>query len=214
MSTADGLESSFPTTALAVTGPSERTVEAFAASGATVYAEIGVYEGDTALAVAEHLAGRGELHLFDFEDRLDVVVGRLKAAGHVNVVAHPNSRKVMDSYTWSLMRLLQERRGPVFEYVYLDGVHTWAVDALAFLLVDRLLQPGGLVEFDDYFWTIERSPSMNPETWPASGRLYTREQIAEPQVALVVDLLVRGDPRYEELVPDRLFRKRRQPTCA
>jgi predicted O-methyltransferase YrrM len=200
--------SSFPSTALAVDGPSERTVEAFAASGATVFAEIGVYEGDTTLRIAEQLGGRGQLHLFDFEDRLDHVIGRLEAAGHRNAIAHPNSRKIMDSYNWSLMRLLQERRDPVFEYVYLDGVHTWGVDALAFLLIDRLLKPGGLIEFDDYGWTIERSPSMNPLAFPAAERLYTREQIEVPQVELVVDLLVRGDPRYEEVAENRLFRKR------
>ena len=211
MTSVDHVEVSFPETALAVAGPSARTVEAFKASGATVFAEIGIYEGDTTLEIAEHLGGEGELHLFDFEDRVAAVLGRLAGAGHANAVGHPNTRKIMDSYNWSLMRLLEERGEPVFEYVYLDGVHTWAVDALAFFLVDRLLKPGGLIEFDDYFWTIERSPSMNPRAFPASDRLYTREQMAVPQIALVVDLLVRGDPRYEEVVPDRLFRKRPAP---
>lgn len=204
---------SFPESALAVDGPSERTVAAFAASGATVFAEIGVYEGDTTLAIAEQLGGRGTLHLFDFADRLEPVMARLEAAGHRNAVAHPNSHKLMDSYTWSLMRMLQQHEAPAFEYVYLDGVHTWAVDALAFLLVDRLLKPGGTIEFDDYGWTIERSPSMNPRVFPASERLYTREQIETPQVALVVDLLVRGDPRYEEVAENRLFRKRELRTA-
>ena len=207
MTSLDHVERSFPETPLAVEGPSERTVEAFASSGATVFAEIGVYEGDTTLQIAEQLGGRGELHLFDFEDRLEPVMDRLREAGHETAVAHPNSRKIMDSYNWSLMRLLEERREPVFDYVYLDGAHVWAVDALAFLLVDRLLKPGGLVEFDDYHWTIERSPSMNPRAFPAADRLYTPEQIEVPQVELVVDLLVRRDPRYEEVAENRLFRK-------
>jgi len=204
----DHVAESFPEGVLAVDGPSERTLAAFAASGAAVFAEIGVYEGDTTLGIAEHLGGRGELHLFDFDDRLDVVMGRLGAAGHRNGIAHPNSRKIMDSYNWSLMRLLEARRKPVFEYVYLDGVHTWGVDALAFLLIDRLLKPGGLIEFDDYHWTIQDSPSMNPRAFPAADRLYTPEQIESPQVALVVDLLVRGDPSYQEIDQNRLFRKR------
>jgi hypothetical protein len=117
---------------------------------------------------------------------------------------------VLDSYNWSLMRLVRENRGPLFDYVFLDGAHTWATDALAFMLIDRLLRPGGHVEFDDYFWTIERSPSMNPRAFPASDRMYTAEQMAEPQVALVVDLLVRPDDRYEEIVENRLFRKREE----
>ena len=48
---------------------------------------------------------------------------------------------------------------------------------------------------------------MNTRAFPASDRLFTREQMAERQVALVVDLLVRRDRRYEEIVENRLFRK-------
>jgi predicted O-methyltransferase YrrM len=205
---AERIEASYPSSGLAVEGPNLRTVRSFEATGSLVFAEIGVYDGETALAIAETLAGRGEIHLFDFEDKVDAALARLRRAGHRNVIGHPNSRKLLDSYNWSLMRLLRESDARRFDYVFLDGAHTWAADALAFLLVDRLLRPGGHIEFDDYHWTIERSPSMNPRAFPATDRLYTREQIQEPQVALVVDLLVRPDERYEEVVENRLFRKR------
>jgi len=207
MISAERIDSGYPADGLLVQGASEHTVAAFRESGALRYAEIGVYEGDTALAIADELDGRGEIHLFDFEDKVTAAAARIEAAGYRNVVAHPNSRKIMDSYNWSLMTLLRERAEPRFDYVFLDGSHTWAVDALAFMLVDRLLRPGGHIEFDDYHWTIERSPSMNPQAFPASDRLFTREQMAERQVALVVDLLVRRDRRYEEIVENRLFRK-------
>lgn len=212
MISAELIQDGYPSSGLAVEGPNEQTLEHFRASGATRFAEIGVYEGDTALAVAEALGGSGEIHLFDFEDKVEAAAGRLRAAGHAeNVFAHPNSRKLLDSYNWTLMRLLQESARPRFDYVFLDGAHTWCVDALAFVLIDRLLEPGGRLEFDDYHWTIERSPSMSPDVFPATDRMYTREQIGERQVALVVDLLVRTDPRYEELVENRLFRKRAEP---
>jgi predicted O-methyltransferase YrrM len=196
----------FPETALHVTGPSARTVAFFAASGCSRYAEIGVYEGDTAMEIAAALAGRGELHLFDYEDRTQAVAARLREAGHANVVEHPNSRRLLDSYNWSLMRVLEEAGGPCFDYVFLDGAHTWAHDALAFLLIDRLLEPGGYVDFDDYGWTLRDSPSMNPAAFPEVCRLYSEDQIAARQVQLVVDLLVRGHG-YEEVVTNRIFRK-------
>ena len=201
------VEHAFPTGDLNVPGPNLRTVEFFAESGARRYAEIGVYRGDTALRIAELLDGEGELHLFDFEDRLEPVLGRMAAAGHRNVVAHPNSRRLLDSYNWSLMRTLAEHPEPAFDYVFLDGAHTWALDALAFCLVDRLLAPGGYVDFDDYAWTLARSPSMRPEVFPDVRRLYSDEQIAQPQVTLVVELLVRRDPRYRELVTDKVFQR-------
>lgn len=199
---------SYPAGELNVTEANSRTVEFFAASGCRTYAEVGVYEGDTALEIAESLAGDGELHLFDFADRVDAVAARLRDAGHDNVVVHPNSRRLLDSYNWSLMQLLQERAAPVFDYVFVDGAHTWAHDALAFFLIDRLLQPGGYIDFDDYTWTLRSSPSMNPAAFPEVEQLYTDDQIDTAQVALVVDLLVRLDPGYEEVVPNKIFRKR------
>ena len=198
----------YPTSRLKVDGPNEVTVEFFKASGSRIYAELGVYKGYTAGRIAEHLGGDGEIHLFDYSNRVHEAAARVRSAGHANVVEHRNTRRVMDSYNWSLMRLLEEREEPVFDYVFIDGAHTWALDALAFLLVDRLLREGGYVDFDDYRWTLAGSPSMNPRVFPDVRRLYTDEQIREPQVARVVDLLVRRDPRYEELVENKIFRKR------
>lgn len=197
----------YPTSELKVEGPNEGTVEFFTTTGARVYAELGVYKGYTSEKIAEQLAGEGEMHLFDYEDRVSEAAARARQAGHPNVVEHPNSRRIMDSYNWSLMRLLESREEPLFDYVFIDGAHTWALDALAFLLVDRLLKVGGHVDFDDYRWTLAGSPSMKPEVFPDVCRLYSAEQIQEPQIGLVVDLLVRRDRRYEELVENKIFRK-------
>jgi len=198
---------SFPTTALNVVGANDATVAFFATTDCEVYAEVGVYEGSTALGIADLLDGRGEIHLFDFADRVTPAARRLREAGHANVVEHANSRRLMDSYTWSLMHVLAAHTEPVFDYVFIDGAHTWGHDALAFLLVDRLLRPGGYADFDDYTWSLRHSPSMNPIAFPEVEQLYTDEQIDRPQVALVVDLLVRRDPRYVEVVPNKIFRK-------
>jgi len=201
----------YPESDLNVDGANDVTVATFAESGCRRYAEIGVYKGYTASRVAEVLGGDGEIHLFDYADRVEPVARALREAGHANVVAHPNSRRVLDSYNWSLMRVLAERGEDAFDYVFLDGAHTWVHDALAFALADRLLAPGGYVDFDDYRWTLRASPSMNPEAFPEVERLYTDEQIDAQQVALVVDLLVRRDARYEEVVADKVFRKRARP---
>ncbi len=202
------VERTHPASNLAVDGPNEATVAFFAASGCRRYAEIGVYEGHTAERIAAQLGGRGEIHLFDYEDKLAPVTARLRSAGYDNIVAHPNSRALMDSYNWSLMRMVQAHDAPVFDYVFLDGAHTWVHDALAFSLADRLLEPGGYIDFDDYSWRLATSRSMRPDVFPDVRRLYSEEQIGEAQVALVVDLLVRRDGRYEEVVRDKIFRKR------
>jgi predicted O-methyltransferase YrrM len=182
------------------------TVEHIRKVEARAIAEMGIYKGDTSAKIAEYLNNRGELHLFDFEDRVTQVVKSLRAKGYHNVIAHANSTKTRDSYNWPLMRVLQT--GTVtFDYVFIDGAHTWNVDALAFLLVDKMLRVGGHVDFDDYSWSLASSPSLNPKRFPKTREFYTAEQIREPQIKLVVDLLVRRDPRYREVVPNKIFQK-------
>ena len=193
---------------LDVHGPNTATLEFLAQVDVKAIAEIGIYRGMTSERLAEYLGGEGELHLFDFDDVVEPVAARLKAAGFDNVSAHGNSRKLLDSYNWSLMKLLREHEDPIFDYVFLDGAHTWGVDGFAFFLIDRLLRPGGYLDLDDYGWSLGRSPTMRPTVLPITAELYTDEQIEARQVALVVDLLIRRDERYEEVVPQRIFRKR------
>lgn len=169
------------------------------------FAEIGVDKGDTSLELARYLNGRGTLHLFDFEDVALRVRDRLAAQGLENVVVHGCSRCSHDSYNWNLMRLLRDTPELRFDYVYLDGAHTWEIDGLAFFLCDMLLRPNGFIDFDDYHWSHAASPTCNPESFPGITRMYTAEQIATPQVALVVDLLVRRSGRYREVLRDKVF---------
>jgi predicted O-methyltransferase YrrM len=184
------------------------TIDMVRSSGAEKVAEIGIYEGATSEGIAAVLAERdGELHLFDFEDRVAAVAQRLRRPGLCRVVAHGNSRKIMDSYNWTLGRLLDAPDPIKFDYVFIDGAHLWGIDALTFFLADRLLEVGGHIDFDDYTWSLGLSETMRPSVLPATAAIHTEEQIEVPQVALIVDRLVRPDARYEEVVPDKVFRK-------
>jgi predicted O-methyltransferase YrrM len=172
-----------------------------------IVAEIGVYEGYTSIPLAYYLGGQGELHLFDYEERVRNVVAKLKLAGYHNVVGHGNSHKTMDSYNWSLMRVLQQHSEPIYDYVYLDGAHTWNIDALAFFLIDRLLKIGGYIDFDDYNWSHKKSPTMHPKFCPATAQMFTEEQIRESHVRLIVDLLVKRDRRYVPVRKNKIYQK-------
>jgi predicted O-methyltransferase YrrM len=172
-------------------------------------AEIGIYRGHTSAEFARLMPEDGELHLFDFHDAVDAVAADLRAQGFDRFRTFGNTKKVLDSYNWSLMEVLREHPEPIYDYVFIDGAHTWQHDGFAFLLVDRLLKPGGYVDFDDYHWTLGGSPTLKPEVFPKTGEWYTREQVDAKQVELVVDLLVRRDPRYVEVVDNHIFQKTR-----
>ena len=154
------------------------------------------------------LGGDGHMDLFDYEDRVDAVIEQLRAAGHINVTGHGNSRCLMDSYNWSLMHVLEHSGGPVYDYVFIDGAHTWAHDALAFHLADRLLLPGGDSRLRRLPLVDARVAVDEPAGVPGHRSFLHAQAHRTRQVALVVDLLVRPDPGYEELIENKIFRKR------
>lgn len=100
------------------------------------------------------------------------------------------------SYTWELMKLLEQRPQPRFDFAYIDGGHTWDATGFGFLLVDKLLVPGGWMLFDDLDWTIASSPSVAESRW---ARKVSEEERTTAQVRKVFELLVRTHPHYGEL---------------
>src|SRR5688572_28472055 len=184
-----------------------KTLSFLPTTGCSRIAEIGVGDGETSLAFAQYLAGSGTLYLFDRQPKVDRVAARLQSHGYSNVQAHGCSNRLLDSYNWPLANLVREHRELIFDYVFLDGSHTWAHDALAFFLLDRLLVPGGYFDFDDYDWTIASSPTTNPRANPVMNALFTEEQMRTKQIRMVVELLVRRSPDYVEIHENEIFRK-------
>ena len=110
---------------------------------------------------------------------------------YVNVYYEPTS------YTWRIMKMLEENPEPRFDFCYLDGAHTWFVDGFAFFLIDRLLLPGGWIIFDDLDWTYASSPTAkNTETVKAMPK----EERETAQVGKVYELLVKPHPAYGDFM--------------
>ncbi|MEA5446508.1 class I SAM-dependent methyltransferase [Gammaproteobacteria bacterium AB-CW1] len=170
------------------------------------FAEIGIWKGGTSYQLARLLNDKGELYLFDYQEKVDFVSQRLAESGFRKVRGFGSSQRYLDSYNWALGQLLENHPYPIFDYVYLDGAHTWAVDALTFFLADKLLKPGGFFDFDDYGWRL-RGSSLDPEKVPETSEMYTDEQIDAKQVKLIVERLVRPSGRYTEVVKNKIFRK-------
>ncbi len=169
-----------------------------------VIAEIGVGLGATTLELCKLLNGQGKLHIFDFQEKVDELAEDLHQLGFKNVVAHGNTAKYWDSYHWSLMKLWNAVRTPVFDYVFLDGSHTLLHDLPAFFICDKLLKRSGLMELDDYEWSYGKSRAMKK----IRSDYMTSEQENAPQIKMLVDTFVRDDDRYEPIIANRLYRKR------
>ncbi|SDN44317.1 Methyltransferase domain-containing protein [Desulfonauticus submarinus] len=191
----------------------KNTVDLFAAIVKDIkypyIAEVGVAKGNTSLKFAKILDNNGEIHLFDRQHIVEDVYQRLSHLGYKNIFIHGCSNKLKDSYNWDFMKIIRDNINLKFDYIYLDGAHTWEIDGFAFFLCDMLLKVGGFIDFDDYYWTFSNSPTCNPAVYPNILEYYTAEQISIPQIKLVVDLLVKRSRRYKEVVSNKLFVKSR-----
>lgn len=99
------------------------------------------------------------------------------------------------SYTWRLMRMIEEDPAPRFDFCYVDGAHDWFIDGFAFFLVDKLLMPGGLIVFDDLDWTFDKSPSLQDSEKVKS---MPDDERSIPHVRQIYELLVKQHPAYTE----------------
>jgi hypothetical protein len=177
----------------------------FSAEQHFCYAEFGIWHADTAKNIC-NLFPNASLHLFDFNENIAHAITKLDAVDN-KIFYYGNTQKYNDSYNWSLLQLLKNQNNqPLFDYCFLDGAHTFAVDALNFFLCDKLTRVGGYIDFDDYDWML-RGSSLDPSKIPEILDQYTEEQIDSKQVAHIVDYLVRPDPRYKEIVKNKIFQK-------
>lgn len=100
------------------------------------------------------------------------------------------------TYAWTLFDLM--RSGRRFDVVYLDGHHTFYVDLPAFVLADRLLEPGGWLLVDDIRWTLaalRQTLTRQFSAWRFYHRqydwsVYTGEQRSIPHVGLIAEALL------------------------
>lgn len=159
--------------------------------------ELGFAHGVSSVYIAAALEANAAGHLTSVDipsalDRTPLASELLARAGlshRVELVIDP------DSYVWWLRERLRAQLTdagiqPLYDFVFLDGAHTWDVDGLAFCLVDRLLRPGGWILFDDLDW-------IPPQDAPVP-----RNTLAFPHVREIWDLLIQTDPRYDELRTD------------
>jgi predicted O-methyltransferase YrrM len=161
--------------------------------------ELGTGFGATAcvMAAAIDQIGGGTVTTVDQIARDPVGVDQL--AQLTGLSRHIKSVQLSAGYNWFLLRLLQERtKGgacePCFGFCYLDGAHEWQPDALAVLLMTRLLRPGAWIMLDDLNFKLR---GCHPG-WDAGNR--SDEELDTPQVGLVFDLLVKTHPDLERFM--------------
>ena len=163
----------------------------------------GVSSGYMAAALEENGDG-GHVTTIDCvvaKERKPDIVSLLKSMGLSDFVTPVLAAR---SYTWELMKLIeaQTKDGvtePLFDFVFIDGGHTWDSDGFSFLLADRLLKPGGWVLFDDVIWTPAASAG---EAWVDAMPAEERDVA---HVEKIFNLLVVPHPDYDSFEFDGIW---------
>ena len=160
--------------------------------------ELGFYKGKSSAYIGSILKslGRGHHTAIDMhyaephEPNIEEVMTKLELTDYVTWYYE------QQSYLWRLMRFLEKPEDNLFDFCYLDGGHVWDITGFGFMLVDRLLRPGGVIVFDDLDWTIE--VGIPEARWPKYPDIDFRDRFMRTkQVKKVFELLAMSDQNYE-----------------
>ena len=113
--------------------------------------ELGFFHGKSSAFIAAILRDIGEGHLvtIDRKNALQREPDIFQVLAALDLGSWVTVSYEQRSYTWKLMRMLEQAERPVFDFCYIDAAHTWDDTGFAFFLVDELLRPGGWLLFDD-----------------------------------------------------------------
>jgi len=162
-----------------------------------VFYEIGVGVGATTLPAARILDNRGRIVLFSREKDVRELAADLAALGFRNVdAAWGSPGATYSGYHFELARGFLAGALPPFDLAFLDGGHVFHLDAGAAAILKELCKPGGHILFDDYHWSLARSPTMNPAARPQTAKDYDARQIEAAQVEMVCRAIMDTDPRF------------------
>lgn len=170
-----------------------------------VVAEIGVDIGATAVEICKRLQSEDEYYCFDYEDKINNLLADLRKVPGIQckLKGEGNSHKTLDSYNWSLCKLLfamkEKKLNGVFDIVYLDGAHNFIHDGLACCILKELIKKNGIFIFDDVDWSIASSPTCNPLVFPEVNNLFTEEQINDYQVERVIKAFMCNDEHFSRI---------------
>jgi len=136
-------------------------------NGFSSLCELGYYHGKSTSYLAAILKeqGFGTLHTFDkVQNQVKPNVDELLK--FFNLEEFVTKTVAEKSFNWELGKLIKDNDGPIFDFCYIDGGHDFHNTALAFVLIDQLLKPNGMIVFDDTTWIAENNSNDYAKIYP------------------------------------------------
>jgi SAM-dependent methyltransferase len=142
----------------------------------------------------------------DFVHVCDMHAQRIRDAAVANVNIRFLGNSARGSYSWTLFELLQ--KGETFDIIYLDGHHTFYVDAPALMLAHLLLKPGGIFMLDDITWTLAFGRSVRLKSFQEwrffrgvydSSSQYDARQQQLPHIGIMAQTILIEQLKYSKV---------------
>ena len=170
--------------------------------------ELGFAHGVSSCYIAAALQQNGKGHLTS----VDLLSSKVRKPA-IEDLLHENGLESLvtvvrevNSYNWYLKKKIEGQTiggicQPIFDFCFIDGSKNWTIDGFAFFLVDKLLKEGGTILFDDYGWTYSQHDDKRV-TDGISHREMSQDQLENPNVELIFQLLVMQHPNYSRFKID------------
>jgi hypothetical protein len=83
-----------------------------------------------------------------------------------------------------------------YDFVFLDGAHTWNIDAAAFFIAEKLMRSGAWILFDDLKYTYRNyfDATQREDRYGVLKSDMAQDEIYESHVGLIFELLARSHP--------------------
>jgi hypothetical protein len=176
----------------------EKIRECMVSNPEPVFYEIGVGIGAPTLAAAQLMNNKGNIVIFSRAGHVRELSNDLGERGYTNVDGRWGSpRNTYSGYHFELARGFVDGDLPPFDVAYVDGGHVFHLDAPAACVLKELCKPGGYILFDDWWWSLAKSRTMNPANNEKTARDYDVNQIEACHVQLVCKALMNTDKRFE-----------------
>jgi predicted O-methyltransferase YrrM len=151
------------------------------------------------IAGAVHSLGEGKVVAVDNQSALERAPSAEDLVNRAGLQHLVNLHFDPVSYTWHLKRNLEAYAQEPFDFVFIDGAHSWDTDGFAFFLVEKALRPGGWILFDDLDWSYSKSPAALTKEFVRS---LTDEQKNTAQIREVWEKLVLQHPSFGNFIED------------
>lgn len=166
-----------------------------------IYYEIGIGIGATVLEISKILNNIGKLYLFSRNLACEELKNDLTKIGYDNInVDHCSDTKIYSGYHFDIAVGVVNNTLPFFDVAYLDGGHVFHLDAPTTCMLKELCKINGVIFFDDYNWSINNSPSLNPKTRPQTLLEYDDKQINLKHIQMICQIFMDTDERYQNIL--------------